>query len=533
MTAHRTDFVVIGSGIAGLTFALRAAEKAEVVVITKKERSESNTNYAQGGIAGVLSPEDTFELHIQDTLNAGAGLCHEDAVRLLVHEGPRQIRRLIELGARFDMERDAQGNPVLALGREGGHSRNRIVHYADQTGWEIERTLLEATRDHPRITVYEHFFALDLIVREGECVGVWVLNTHSDEPEAFFARAVLLATGGCGQVYPHTTNPPIATGDGIAMAWRAGACVANLEFMQFHPTTLYHPQARSFLISEAVRGEGAILRLPDGTPFMEKYHPMKDLAPRDIVARGIDAEMKRLNIPCVYLDITHRPEGFLRQRFPVIFSRLESVGIDMSREWIPVVPAAHYMCGGVQTDLDGRTSIPRLYAAGEVACTGVHGANRLASNSLLEALVFADRAALHAVGADWSRPPLVTPRSLEILSERGKETEEPREQTPRSQLHSVMQRKVGIVRRLALLEEAAQEVWQVERQAQTVVCNAGLEVGSWEDWNLAAVSYLIVQCALRRRESRGLHTLVDFPERDDVQFKRDTVLCKTELGNPL
>ncbi|MEJ5251236.1 MAG: L-aspartate oxidase [Chthonomonadetes bacterium] len=528
MSVHRTDFVVIGSGIAGLTFALRVAEQAEVVVITKKERSESNTNYAQGGIAGVMSPEDTFELHMQDTLNAGAGLCHEDAVRVLVQEGPRQIRRLIELGARFDMERDAQGNPVLALGREGGHSRNRIVHYADQTGWEIERTLLEATRYHPRVTIYEHFFALDLIIQNGECVGVWVLNTHSDKAEAFLARAVLLATGGCGQVYPHTTNPPIATGDGIGMAWRAGACIANMEFMQFHPTTLYHPGARSFLISEAVRGEGAILRLPDGTPFMEKYHPMKDLAPRDVVARAIDAETKRLGIPCVYLDITHRPEEFLRQRFPVIYSRLESVGIDMAREWIPVVPAAHYMCGGVQTDLHGRTSIPRLYAAGEVACTGVHGANRLASNSLLEALVFADRAGIHALEASWSEPAMESVPSPDRIVD---QQVEPSEETDvRRRLHSVMHRKVGIVRRLASLEEAARELEQIERMAQAVVCREPHRVEAWEDWNLSITGNLIVQCALRRRESRGLHTLVDHPNRDDEHFRRDTVLCRREIG---
>lgn len=529
MNTHHVDFVVIGSGIAGLTFALRAAEAADVVVITKKERSESNTNYAQGGIAGVMSPEDTFDLHIQDTLNAGAGLCHEDAVRVLVQEGPSQIRRLIELGARFDMERDAQGNPVLALGREGGHSRNRIVHYADQTGWEIERTLLEATRNHPRITIYEHFFALDLIVHDGECIGVWVLNTHSDEAEAFLARATLLATGGCGQVYPHTTNPPIATGDGIGMAWRAGACIANMEFIQFHPTTLYHPGARSFLISEAVRGEGAILRLPDGTPFMEKYHPMRDLAPRDVVARAIDAETKRLGIPCVYLDITHRPEEFLRQRFPVIYSRLESVGIDMAREWIPVVPAAHYMCGGVQTDLYGRTSIPRLYAAGEVACTGVHGANRLASNSLLEALVFADRAAIHAVQAEWSKPIAETIPPLEAIAQQGEVPEPLGEMGIRQQIHTVMHHKVGIVRRLASLEEAARELRQIEQTAQAVVHRMPHRVEAWEDWNLSITGNLIVQCALRRHESRGLHTLLDYPDRDDIHFQRDTVLCKQEL----
>lgn len=529
MSVHRADFLVVGSGIAGLTFALRAAEQAEVVVITKKERSESNTNYAQGGIAGVLSPEDAFELHIQDTLNAGAGLCDADAVRVLVHEGPRQIRRLIELGARFDMERDADGNPVLALGREGGHSRNRIVHYADQTGWEIERTLLEATRHHPRITVHEHFFATDLILRDGECIGVWVLNTHSEEMEAFVGRAVLLATGGCGQVYPHTTNPPIATGDGIAMAWRSGACIANMEFMQFHPTTLYHPDARSFLISEAVRGEGGILRLPDGTPFMERYHPMKDLAPRDVVARAIDSETKRLGTPCVYLDITHHSEEFLRQRFPVIYSRLQSVGIDMAREWIPVVPAAHYMCGGVLTDLHGATAIPRLYAAGEVTCTGVHGANRLASNSLLEALVFADRAAIHALDARLSEckpEPLPPP---EAFTKEHEQFEALESQEVRQHLHTVMRHKVGIVRQLALLERAAEELQQIEAWAKAAAQARPHSVQAWEDWNLSITGKLIVQCALRRRESRGLHTLIDYPHRDDVHFGQDTVLCRSAV----
>lgn len=525
MQVHRTDFLVVGSGVAGLTFALRAAEQAEVIVITKKERSESNTNYAQGGIAGVLSPEDTFELHVQDTLNAGAGLCHEDAVRVLVEEGPRQIRRLIDLGARFDMETDAEGNPVLALGREGGHSRNRIVHYADQTGWEIERTLLEATRHHPRITIHEHFFALDLIVEGGECVGAWVLNTRSQEVEVFLARAVLLATGGSGQVYPHTTNPAIATGDGIAMAWRAGARIANMEFIQFHPTTLYHPQARSFLISEAARGEGGVLRLPDGTPFMEKYHPMKDLAPRDVVARAIDAERQRLNIPCVYLDVTHRSEEFLRQRFPAIFNRLQSVGIDMSREWIPVVPAAHYLCGGVQTDLQGLSSIPRLYAAGEVACTGVHGANRLASNSLLEALVFADRAALHALNAHWNLPdchplPLPPLDASATVYERFE---------PRAVLHHLMQHKVGIVRCLAALQEASETIEALERQCRLHVAQQPLSSDRWEDWNLVTTGYLIVQCALRRHESRGLHMLVDYPQRDDARFRKDTVLQRLSL----
>src|SRR5579875_361954 len=355
------DFLVLGSGSAGLSFALRVSEEARVALVTKKERTDSNTNWAQGGIAGVFGPDDDPELHIQDTLIAGAGLCHEDAVRVLVNEGPDRIRELIEFGAQFN--RDEGG--ALSLGREGGHSRRRIIHTADLTGREVEHTLVEAVRAHPSISVFEHHFAVDLIVQNGQCCGAWVLDEATGQITPFLASATLLATGGAGQVYPFTTNPSIATGDGVAMAWRAGAEIANMEFIQFHPTSLYHPDAKSFLISEAVRGEGGILRRRDGTAFMAEYDPeRKDLAPRDIVARAIDSEIKKTGDECVYLDVTHLAAEEIRTHFPTIYARCLSFGIDMTTDWIPVVPAAHYSCGGVTTDLQGRTPLDRLYACG-------------------------------------------------------------------------------------------------------------------------------------------------------------------------
>ncbi|MCS7300305.1 MAG: L-aspartate oxidase, partial [Fimbriimonadales bacterium] len=395
------DFLVLGSGIAGLTFALNAAPHGSVAILTKKQRSESNTNYAQGGIAAAIGADDSWELHLQDTLIAGAGLCDRAAVEVLVKNGPRLIHWLIELGAQFD--RTPDGN--IALGKEGGHSRNRIIHAADHTGYEIERTLLIAARKTPHITILEHYQALDLIIENGACAGVQVLDTLTGDLFEIRAKATLLATGGCGQVYLHTSNPLIATGDGIAMAWRAGAVIANMEFIQFHPTTLYHTDAPSFLISEAVRGEGGILRRRDGYRFMPDYDPRAELAPRDIVARAIDAELKKTGDPCVYLDITHLDPEFIKHRFPTIYHTCLQYGVDITKEPIPVVPAAHYTCGGVWTDLNGRTTIPRLYACGEVAYTGVHGANRLASNSLLEALVFAERAAQHATTRLDEPPP--------------------------------------------------------------------------------------------------------------------------------
>src|SRR5882757_3148361 len=394
---HRFDYVVLGSGIAGLTFALNMAEKGSVAVITKKNRAESDTNYAQGGIACVTSTEDTFDLHVMDTLEAGAGLCREDVVRGIVEEGPARIKELIELGMSFS-ERENGGGHELDLGKEGGHSKRRILHAKDVTGREIEQALLTALALHPNVEIFENHAAIDLITRkklgfttDNRCVGVYVLDCKSGKVETFACRNLLLATGGCGKVYLYTTNPSIATGDGVAMAFRAGAPVANLEFIQFHPTCLFHPEAKSFLISEAFRGEGAKLLTTDGKPFMHRYDKRGDLAPRDIVARAIDSEMKRRGDKFVLLDLARLGKRLLKKRFPHITSRVLAFGYDVFHDPIPVVPAAHYICGGVVTDLDGHTGLTGLYACGEVACTGVHGANRLASNSLLEALVFARR----------------------------------------------------------------------------------------------------------------------------------------------
>src|ERR1700678_490860 len=400
-----SDFLVIGGGIAGLTFALKASEVGTVTVLTKAGSSEANTAYAQVGIASVWSVDDSFESHIDDTIRAGAGLCERAAVETIVREGPAAVRELIRLGTRFT--RVEAGGPddnelEYDLGQEGGHSHRRVLHAQDLTGREIMRALTEAAAARPNIRTLENHVAINLLVetpsagKPGACWGVYALDRKTHEIRKAISRATMLATGGAGKVYLYTTNPDIASGDGVAMAYRAGASVANLEFYQFHPTCLYHPAAKSFLISEALRGEGAILKLPDGTAFMKRYHPDAELAPRDVVARAIDSEMKRHGLDFVYLDLSHREADFIKRRFPNIFKRCLSFGYDLTKGPIPVVPAAHYLCGGVQTDLDGRTSIPRLYAAGEVAMTGLHGANRLPSNSLLEAAVMGRRAAAAA-----------------------------------------------------------------------------------------------------------------------------------------
>lgn len=536
MPTDTVDFVVVGSGIAGLTFVNQTARHFDTLILTKKDRAESNTNYAQGGIAGVVSDDDTLEEHAGDTIRAGAGLCHEDAVRTLVAEGPERIRDLIALGARFSTERDASGVEHLALGREGGHSRNRIVHAVDRTGWECERALLAAVRDLPRLRIVEHCLVIDLALAEVDgrrtCVGVFALDANTGDLHLFLARAVVLASGGCGRIYLHTTNPDIATGDGVAMAWRAGAAVANMEFIQFHPTTLYHPHGRSFLISEAVRGEGGILRTADGETFMHRYHPMGDLAPRDVVARAIHAERLRRGEPCVYLDITHLGDDFIRHRFPTIHARCMELGLDIAADPIPVVPAAHYMCGGVQTDLEGRTTLPGLFAAGEVACTGVHGANRLASNSLLEAMVFGHRAALAAMedasasGLPEGMPP-VEPGDVSVRGsglDAGEEAPPPAVMgAARKHLQAVMNDYVGIVRNDRLLITADSQIRRFQKETRDLLRASRRDADIYELRNMADVARLVVRSALSRTESRGLHYNTDHPDPDPEQA-HDTVL---------
>jgi L-aspartate oxidase len=522
----QADVVVVGTGIAGLFFALRMAQHATVAVFTKKERPESSTNYAQGGIAAVFADDDSFALHVEDTLVAGAGLCHLDAVEALVREGPDRVRELMEIGVRFS--RDAE---ALSLGREGGHSRRRIVHAADLTGREVERALLEAVAAEPRIRIFENHIAVDLLTieerpsRTRRCCGVIVLDPETGQQIAVHARTVLLATGGCGQVYQHTTNPAIATGDGIAMAYRAGARVANMEFVQFHPTALYPASERSFLISEAVRGEGAELLRRDGTPFMHAYHPLASLAPRDIVARAIDREMKLRGDPHVLLDCTAIGDDTIRSRFPNILRVTAERGIDMMREPIPVVPAAHYLCGGVLTDLCGQTSLRALYAAGETACTGVHGANRLASNSLLEALVFAHRAADH-IRENLDSLPLrrsvpEIPRGDASISERVVLVHD------REELRSLMWDLVGIVRSDDRLRIAAERVHQIAEQNRERWRLHAPDHDLVELRNLLDTAELIIRSARGRRESRGLHFNVDRPYRDNENCLGPTVLQRT------
>jgi L-aspartate oxidase len=521
---NRADVVVVGSGIAGLFFALKASRYGSVAVVTKKSRPESSTNWAQGGIAAAFGSDDSPELHKEDTLVAGAGLCHPDAVDVLVREGPARVRELIELGVHFS--EDAEG---LSLGREGGHSRRRIVRAADLTGREIERGLLAAVAA-AGIRIYENTAAVDLLTATdpgtlGErCCGLLVLDADSAEPVPILARAVMLATGGCGQVYRHTTNPSIATGDGVAMAYRAGAKVANMEFIQFHPTALYPARERTFLISEAVRGEGAVLRRRDGTAFMDAYHPLASLAPRDVVARAIDAEMKRTGDPFVLLDCSTISETEVRERFPNILRETAERGIDMLSGGIPVVPAAHYLCGGVLTDTFGRTSVPGLYAAGETACTGVHGANRLASNSLLEAIVFAHRAA-ERIGPQLSvtrmlEPPLPPGGSGE--AQIGLEEIE----AEREEIRGLMWDLVGIVRSGERLADADQRLRAVSERVNGWWAAARPSPELVELRNVVQCALLVVRCAILRKESRGLHFTADYAYRDNEHWLRDTIVVR-------
>jgi L-aspartate oxidase len=531
------DTLVIGSGIAGLTYALKIADRRKVAVVTKKEKVETSTNYAQGGIASVLSPDDSFDLHIQDTLNSGDGLCDSDVVEMVIKNGPTRIQELAEMGVRFQSSQ--QDSVSFDLAREGGHSRSRIVHAQDMTGREVERVLVAMAEDHPNISIFENHIAIDLIVechllkrglrttrRQERCWGAYVLDIEGNRILTYLARDTLLCTGGAGKVYVYTSNPDVATGDGVAMAYRAGAEIANMEFVQFHPTCLYHPHAKNFLISEAVRGEGGRLIDKRGHAFMAQYHPLKDLACRDVVARAIDTEIKQSGDDCVYLDISHRDADFLRRRFPGIHEKCLSLGIDITRDSIPVVPAAHYICGGVRTDKYGRTSIQHLYALGESACTGLHGANRLASNSLLEALVFA-----HNAAEDLNSQPSSTTEKISF-------PEVPPLEMPLNAndsemvliaynwdiIRRLMWNYVGIVRKDNRLRLAQNHLAQIQREINEHYPNISLNSDLIELRNLATVAELIVNCALERHESRGLHFNIDHPQKDDERWQRDTTL---------
>ena len=521
-----TDFLVIGSGIAGLYYALHVAQHGRVTVVTKREPMESSTRYAQGGIASVLGQEDSFDSHVEDTIRVGAGLCNEDVVRFTVEEGPRQIHQLMELGVKFT--RKTEGG-ALDLGREGGHSHRRVVHATDLTGQEVERALLLAVQQHPNCTILDHHMAVDLLTSvhygmENACFGAYVLDHQTRVVHTVLARVVYLASGGAGKTYIYTTNPDVSTGDGMAMAYRAGAAVANMEFFQFHPTLLFHPQATSFLISEALRGEGGVLRLADGTEFMASVHEMGSLAPRDVVARTIDFELKRTGDECVYLDMTALDPEHLARRFPNIHAKCSSLGIDMRRRPIPVVPAAHYCCGGVIIDERGRTTLRNLSAGGEVTCSGLHGACRLASNSLLEALVFAARAAEVAAQAEPVRPEKVAPwysgdavdsDEAVVVSQNWLE------------LRRFMWNYVGIVRSAKRLDRARRRIELIREEIREYYWDFLVTGDLLELRNIALVAHLIIESARRRKESRGLHYNIDYPETDG-QYQRDTVLTRVD-----
>ncbi|MCA9549214.1 MAG: L-aspartate oxidase [Myxococcales bacterium] len=548
------DDLIIGSGIGALSYALTASDQGrDVLIVTKRALNEANTRYAQGGIAAVMRSEDSFDDHVQDTLRAGAGLCRREVVDLVVSEGPRAIERLVELGIRFDKtgdvtaaQADAEESGAYDLTREGGHSHRRVLHSGDITGAEIMRGLEAAVRSRSNITVLEEHCAVDLLTTrkveglrtgpahrppaaENRCLGAYVLDETTGQVKTFLAKVTLLATGGAGKVYLYTSNPDVATGDGIAMAYRVGAEVANLEFIQFHPTCLFHPKAKSFLISEALRGEGGILRRMDGTRFMEAYHPMKELAPRDIVARAIDTELKRTGDDHVQLDMTHEDPDFLAKRFPSIHETCMSFGVDMRTQPIPVVPAAHYVCGGVRTDLDGESTIPGLYVAGEAACTGLHGANRLASNSLLEATVFGFRAA-HAsrkyieqpapdasAVPDWDTGNAVPSDERVVITQNWDE------------IRRFMWNYVGIVRTNRRLQRAQRRIETIREEVREFYWYATVTRDLLELRNITTVAELIVNCALKRRESRGLHYNADYPDLNKNDAPSDTILVRRAL----
>lgn len=524
-----TDVLIIGCGAAGLSLGLRLADVAQVTILAKGIVSEGSTYYAQGGVSAVLDVEDSIESHIQDTLIAGAGLCNPHAVRFTVEHGKESIEWLSQQGVSFTTEARSDGQIAYHLTREGGHSHRRVVHAADATGRAIHTSLEERARQAENITLLDHYITVDLITShklgmpENRCLGAYVLNQQTGKVEVFQARFVILASGGASQVYIYSSNPHGSTGDGIAMAWRAGCRIANMEFMQFHPTCLYHPEARSFLISEAVRGEGGYLLLPDGSRFMHNFDPRLELAPRDIVARAIDHEMKRLGIPCVYLDISHKPAEFVKSHFPTIYTKCLEYGLDMTREPLPVVPAAHYTCGGVMTDLFGRTDVEGLYAIGEVAFTGLHGANRMASNSLLECLVFA-MSTSNDIRARLQWAPALLPVPEWDESRVTDSDEEVVVTHNWAELRRFMWDYVGIVRTNKRLKRAKSRVDLLLHEIDEYYGNFRISSDLIELRNLALVAELIIHCASARKESRGLHYTLDYPTATETSPTRNTVL---------
>jgi L-aspartate oxidase len=530
---NQFDFVIIGSGIAGLSLALNVAQYGSVALVTKRTLGESNTAWAQGGVAAVTSVEDSFDLHVKDTLIAGAGLCHEDVARTIITEGPAAIQELMKWGVHFDERVLEDGHRELDLGKEGGHSKRRVLHYHDTTGREIEQRLLVALESTANVSVLPNHMAVDLITTgklgfttEDRVVGVYVLDEETGTVKSVRSDRVILATGGCGKVYLYTTNPNIATGDGVAMAWRAGAAIANMEFIQFHPTCLFHPEARSFLITEAVRGEGGRLVDGNGREFTSKYHRLGALAPRDIVARAIDAEMKRTGAPCMYLDITQKPASFIKDRFPHIYETCLGLGIDITVQPIPIVPAAHYQCGGVRTDVDGATTLRGLFAIGEVACTGLHGANRLASNSLLEAVVLAKRCAAALLRPKYSK----YHQQIQLPDWRPGHAQDVDELVVIyhnwDEIRRLMWDYVGIVRTNKRLQRASTRLRNLQREIQEFYWDFKLSTDLLELRNLCTVASLIVDSALSRKESRGLHFTLDYPEIDESNYRRDSILFR-------
>ncbi len=529
MQPHLHDILIIGSGAAGLSLALRLGDDASIAVVAKCSLTEGNTLYAQGGISAVIDKEDSVTAHVEDTLNAGAGLCDESVVRLVVERGPENIRWLLEEGVEFTPDADNPDHPQYHLTREGGHTHRRVVHAADATGSAVENTLAARVGAMPNVELLEHHNAIDLITsrklgrQENRCLGAYILNLETGRVETFMARFVVLATGGASKAYLYTSNPDVSTGDGMAMAWRAGCRVANMEFIQFHPTCLYHPQAKSFLISEALRGEGARLRLPDGTRFMPNFDPREELAPRDIVARAIDHEMKRIGADCVYLDITHKSREFIELHFPTIYRKCLDFGIDISRDPIPVVPAAHYVCGGVLVNRDSETDLPGLYAIGETAYTGLHGANRMASNSLLECLVFAQIAGENILVnlKHTPAPPAIPPWDESRVTDSDEEVVVSHNW---EELRRFMWDYVGIVRSNKRLERAKRRIDLLRLEIREYYSNFRVSNDLLELRNLAEVADLIIRSAQNRKESRGLHYTLDFPQSDDTNQRHPTIL---------